>query len=79
MLGLVGALLMIALLYMGISNAYATYTPPMVNVWILLAIVSAASTWATNETHSTSGRTYAQSTLGFETHPDAARKQPVSI
>ncbi|NJO83444.1 MAG: hypothetical protein HC828_11915 [Blastochloris sp.] len=79
MLGLAGALVMVALLYMGISNAYATYTPPMANVWILLAIVSAASTWATNETNTTSGRTYAQPTLGPETHPDAARKQPVSL
>lgn len=46
MLALPAALIIVGLMYMGISNAYATYSAPMANLWILLALVSSAGVWS---------------------------------
>lgn len=49
MLALPTMLIIIGLLYMGISNAYATYSGPMSSLWILFALVSSAGVWSRPE------------------------------
>lgn len=46
MLGYTALCMLLALVYMGISNAYATYTASITALWIVLALASTAGLWA---------------------------------
>jgi hypothetical protein len=46
MLALSTMLIVIGLLYMGISNAYATYSGPMSSLWLLFVLVSSTGVWS---------------------------------
>jgi hypothetical protein len=46
MLSIACGTIVIGLMYMGISNAYATYSAPMAHLWIMMALVSSASIWS---------------------------------
>jgi hypothetical protein len=60
MLALPIILIVIGLMYMGISNAYATYSAPMSSLWILFAIVSSVSIWSPSNPEPARAETNAQ-------------------